>query len=39
MSFLKCLGAERGEPKMLFILEMMALLLSSCFAGSHFTVL
>lgn len=38
MSFLKFLGAERGHPKMLFILEMMALLLSSwSFARSHFS--
>lgn len=39
ISFLKCLGAERGHPKMLFILETMALLLLSCFAGSHCPVL
>lgn len=39
MPFLKCLGAERGHPKILSILETMALLLLSCFAGSHFSVL
>lgn len=38
MSFLKFLGTERGCPKMFFILEMMALLLSSwSFAQSHFS--
>lgn len=39
MSFLKCSGAERGHPKLLFILETMALLLLSCLAGSHCSVL
>lgn len=39
MSFLKCPEAEGGHPKVLSTPEMMELLLSSCFAGSHHSVL